>query len=142
MVRMFNRPLLKSGLAAGALCSLALVAPVGAQNPPPTRTTADFSFRSNGDVVFSGQLLNPKSKKTKCKSSTGFARLYRTKLSGGATNKVATSRINSKTRKWELKDNRPGRYLVIVSATGCSRFYYPKNGTFKFDPPNPAVPRD
>ena len=111
-----------------------------AQSPPKTRTSVRRSFRSNGDIVFSGTLKKSK-KAGVCPGKGGTARLYRSRLSDGKTNKVDTSTISSKG-KWELEDNRPGRYLVIVTATGCARAYSPIDGTWLFDPPNPAVPKD
>ena len=113
---------------------------VAAQSPPKTRTSVRRSFRSNGDIVFTGTLKRSK-KANVCPGKGGTARLYRSRLSDGKTTKVDTSTISTKG-KWELKHNRPGRYLVIVTATGCARAYSPNNGTWLFDPPNPAVPRD
>ena len=113
---------------------------VAAQSPPKTRTSVRRSFRSNGDIVFSGTLKRSK-KANVCPGRGGTARLYRSRLSDGRTTKVDTSTISTKGT-WEVKDNRPGRYLVIVTATGCARAYSPSNGTWLFDPPNPAVPKD
>ena len=142
---MLPRPLLKAGLAAAVLCLLAAAVPAAAQNAPKTRTSIDRDFRSNGDIVFSGKLGKKfiNGKPNPCYGKGGTARLYRTRLSDDKyMGKVDTSPISVKKNTWELKDNRPGRYLVIVSATGCKRAYKPTDGTYLFDPPNPAVPRD
>lgn len=138
---MLNRPLLKATLAVAALSLLALAVPAGAQEGATTRTTFDFSFRSNGDVVFSGKLKRVKS--NSCHLNRKIS-LYRSRLSDGKNSKVGETTSSSKSPfKWEVKDNRPGRYLVVVRATRqCKRAYRPAQGSFKFDPPNPAVPRD
>lgn len=139
---MLNRPLLKAGLAAGVLCLLALAVPAGAQEEQATtRTSFDFNFRANGDVVFSGRLKRIRG--NSCHLNRKIS-LYRSRLSDGKTSKVAGTTSSKKSPfKWEVSDNRPGRYLVVVRANGdCKRAYRPTEGSYKFDPPNPAVPRD